>query len=43
MSCLIKDDEVWDKQDKIWNAIKDKVGIKFHSKPAYEYKYLKGK
>ena len=43
MSCLIKDDEVWDKYDKIWNAIKDKVGIKFHRKPAYEYKYLKGK
>ena len=43
MSFLIKDDEVWDKYDKIWDAIKDKLGIKFHSKPVYEYKYLKAK
>ena len=40
---LIKDDEVWNKCDKIWYAIKDKLGIKFHSKPVYEYKYLKAK
>ena len=40
---LIKDDEVWDKYDKIWDKIKDKLGIKFHSKPVYEYKYLKVK
>ena len=31
MSFLIKDDEVWDKYDKIWDVIKDKLGIKFHS------------
>ena len=43
MSFLIKDDEVWEKYDKIWDAIKYKLGIKFHSKPAYEYKYLKAK
>ena len=43
MSFLIKDDEVWDKYDKIWDVIKDKLGIKFHSKPVYEYKYLKAK
>ena len=42
-SFLIKDDEVWNKCDKIWCAIKDKVGIQFHSKPVYEYKYLKAK
>ena len=41
MSFLIKNDEVWDKFDKIWDAIKDKLGIEFHSEPAYEYKYLK--
>ena len=41
MSFLIKDDEVWDKYDKIWDAIKDKLGIKFHSDPVYKYKYLK--
>ena len=35
MSFVIKDDEVWDKYDKIWDANKDKRGIKFH---IYEYK-----
>ena len=43
MSFLIKDDKVWDKYDKIWEVIKDMLGINFHSKPAYEYKYLKAK
>ena len=43
MSFLIKDDEVWDKYDKIWDVIKDKLGSKFHSKPVYEYKYIKAK
>ena len=43
MSFLIKDDEVWDKYDKIWDVIKDKLGIKFYSEPVYEYKYLKAK
>ena len=42
-SFLIKDDEVWDKYDKIWDVIKDKVGINFHSEPVCEYKYLKAK
>ena len=41
MSILIKDDEVWDKYSEIWYVIKVKVGIKFHSKPIYEYGYLK--
>ena len=39
MSFLIKDDEVWEKYDKI----NDKLGTNFHSEPVYEYKYLKGK
>ena len=43
MSFLIKDDEVWDKNDKILDATEDKLGINFHSKPVYEYKYLKAK
>ena len=43
MSFLIKDDEVWDKYHKIWDVIKDKLGIKFHSEPIYKYKYLKAK
>ena len=41
MSFLIKDDEVRDKYDRIWDVIKDKLGIKFHSGSVYEYKYLK--
>ena len=43
MSFLIKDDEVWDKYDKIWDVIENKLNIKFHSEPVYEYKYLKAK
>ena len=43
MSFMIKNDKVWDKYDKIWNVIKDKVGIIFHSEPVYEYKYLRTK
>ena len=43
MPFLIKDDEVLDKYDKIWDVIKDKLGINFHSEPVYEYRYLKPK
>ena len=43
MSFLIKDDEVWDKYDKIWDVIKDKLDINFHSESVYEYRYLKVK
>ena len=32
-----------DKYDNIWDLIKDKLGIKFHSEPVFEYKYLKVK
>ena len=38
------DDEVWEKYEQIWDMIKNKLGIKFHSKPIYEKKkYLKAK
>ena len=43
MSFLIKDDEVWEKYDEIWDVIKNKLSIKFHSKPVYDQKYLKAK
>ena len=43
MSFLIKDDKVWEKYENIWDVIKNKLGIKFHSKPIYEQKYLKAK
>ena len=35
--------EVWDKFNEIWDGIKNKLGIKFHSEPVYEYRYLKVK
>ena len=34
---------MWDKYDGILDVIKDKLDIKFHSGPVYEYKYLKAK
>ena len=43
MSFLIKDEEVGEKYEQIWNVIKNKLEIKFHSEPVYEYKYLKTK
>ena len=41
MSLLIKNSEVWEKYEDIWDVIKNKLGIKFHSQPIYENKYLK--
>ena len=32
-----------DMYEQIWGVIKNKLGIKFHSKPIYENKYLKTK
>ena len=43
MSFLIKDDEVWKKYESIWDVIKNKLNIKFHSEPIYEQNYLKAK
>ena len=43
LSFLIKNDEVWEKYEEIWDVIKNKLGIKFHSDPIYEEKYLKAK
>ena len=43
MSFMIKDDKVREKYEEIWSLIKNKLGIKFHSKPVYEQKYLKTK
>ena len=40
MSFLIK---VWQKYEQIWDVIKNKRGIKFHSEPIYKQKYLKAK
>ena len=43
MSFLIKNSEVWEKYEDIWDVLKNKLGIKFHSKPTYKNKYLKTK
>ena len=40
MSFLIKDEEVGGKYEQIWDVIKNKLKIKFHSGPVWEYKYL---
>ena len=41
MSFLIKDDEVWEKYEKIWDMIKNKLSIKSHSEPICEQKTRK--
>ena len=38
MCLLIKNSEVWEKYEDIWNVIKKKLNIKFHSQPIYEKK-----
>ena len=43
MCFLIKDDSVLNKYNEIWDNIKGKLSIKFHSKPVYEQKYLRTK
>ena len=32
---------MWEKYEQIWDAITNKLGIKFHSEPIYEKKNLK--
>ena len=43
MPFFVRDDNVLDKYNKIWDKIKKKLNIKFHSKPVYDQKYLKDK
>ena len=43
MSFLTKDDRVLTKYNEIWNKIKMKSSIKFHSLPIYNEKYIKTK
>ena len=40
---LIEDDEIWENYEDIWYVIKNKLSIKFHSKPICDKTYLKGK
>ena len=41
MSFVIKDDDVLDKYNKIWDEIKNTLNIKFHSIPTYDEQYIK--
>ena len=43
MSFMVKNDDVLDKYDEIWDKIKNKLNIKFHSMPVYDEKYMKTK
>ena len=43
MSFFVKDDNVLDKYNEIWDKIKKKLEIKFHSMSVYDEKYLKTK
>ena len=43
MSFMIKDDNILDKYNKIWNKIKETLSINFHSKPVYDQTYTKAK
>ena len=43
MSFFIKDDDVLYKYNEIWDKIKEKLNIKFHSEPIYDKKYIKAK
>ena len=42
MSFMIKDDYILDKYE-IWDKIKEKLSIKFHSMPVYDQTYIKVK
>ena len=39
----MKDVKICEKYKQIWDVIKNKFGIKFHSKPIYEEKFSKVK
>ena len=41
MSFVIKDDDVLDKSNEIWDRIKNKLSTKFYSAPGYDKKILK--
>ena len=41
MSFLIGDEDVYLKYTEIWNKIKKFLGVKLHSQPIYDDKYIK--
>ena len=40
ISFAIKDDDVLDKYNKLWDKIKEALSIKFLSMPVYDEKYI---
>ena len=43
MSFMVKDVSVLNKYNEIWDKIKEKLNIKFHSMPVYDQTYIKAK
>ena len=43
MSFVMKDDDVLDKYNEIWDKIKETLSIKFHRMTVYDEKYIKDK
>ena len=43
MSFMLQNDHVLNEYNKIWDKIKEKLNIKFHSDPLYDKKYIKTK
>ena len=43
MSFMVRDDSVLNKYNEIWNKIKEKLNVKFHSMPVYDQTYIKAK
>ena len=43
MSFKIEDESVYLKYTEMWNRIKKSLGVKFHSQPIYDDKYIKTK
>ena len=43
MSFVVKDDSVQNKYNEIWDKIKEKLNIKFHSMPVFDQTYIKAK
>ena len=42
-SFFVRDDNILDIYNKIWNMIKNKLNIRFHSMPVYDETYIKVK
>ena len=43
MSFVIKDNDVLEEYNEIWDKIKNKLNIQFHSMSVYDEKYIKAK